>query len=188
MLTQYHPARAHHTAYDNGETEPPLGIEAEDNGKGQYGSGHTPDGCRMSGDFVPHVHRGAENLYHQCCYEDAAHEMGYMKQVHQIVAGEIAEDGEDVGHHAPLLYSELQGCPSLMAAVGVDEQGRGEHREDIDHQEHKELVECRKDAQIAEHEQGQQTQNGKIEGREHHADDTRRENDIFFFHNASVQS
>ena len=79
--------------------------------------------------------------------------MGDMENMHEIVAGEVAEDGQNIGHHAALSHAELAWCPALVIAVDVDEQGRGEHREEIYHHQDKELVGKWEDVQITEQEE-----------------------------------
>ena len=182
VLAQNHAAAAHHSCEYEHEAEPRHGVEHEDDGECYECSCHAADGCRVGGYLPPHVYQCAEYLYDECRHEYVAHEMGNVEAVHHIVAGEVAEYGDDVGHHAAFLLSELYECPSLVMAVEVYDESGHEYGEEIHHCEHGYLVGPRHQTEIAEREEGYQSDERQIEWREHHAEYACGEDNVLFFH------
>jgi len=58
--------------------------------------------------------------------------MGNVKPLHDIDAGEVADDGREVWHHAFLAVTQFDEAPTLIAAVEVDEHGWQEDGEEVD--------------------------------------------------------
>ena len=94
----------------------------------------------MGGNLPPHVDDGAHYLDEQCRHEDARHKAGDAQPRHEIIAGEVAEDGNGVGHHAALLDAYLQRRPALITVIEVDEQRGHEDGKQIDHAQHQQFV------------------------------------------------
>ncbi len=169
MLAQNHATGAHHACYDDNQTEPPYGIEAQVVGKGKQGTGHTTDGRGMCGYLPPDIDKGTHNLYGECCHDDGTHEVWHVQAFHDVDAGEVADDGEDVWYHTLLAVSQFNEVPALVAPIDVDEQG-GEHDgEQVDHQQYLNLVRPREHVQVAEQEEQRDAYDGQVERREQHA-------------------
>ena len=97
MLPEDHPATAYHASNDQDQAKPPDGVEGKDDRKGKQGSREASDGSRVGGDFPPDIDECAKDLYDQCCNQDACHEMWNVKEGHDVIAEEIAKDGNDIG-------------------------------------------------------------------------------------------
>ena len=171
MLAQNHAARAHNARQKKHQAEPPDGVKIEDKGEGEQPARHTADGGGMGGDGPADIDEGAEHLYGEGGDDDAVDDMGHVGDEHQVVAEEIAENGDDVGHHTPLLRAELEGFPARVLAVGVEQERGHKDGAEVDDEQHRELVAQREHGQIAEHEQRDQSHHGQVVGREDHAHD-----------------
>ena len=107
VLSQYHAARSHHARNDEDGAEPPHGVEGEKDGEGHQCPLEAAYGRAVGGDFPPHVDDGARYLYEQGRHEDVGHELWDAQQAHQVVTGEVAEDGDDIGNHSAFLLRHL---------------------------------------------------------------------------------
>ena len=163
VLSQRHASRAHDSGHEDDEAEPPDGVERPLDGVGHERAGEASDGGAVGRDFPPHVDDGADDLDGQCREQDAADDVRNVERGHRVVAREIADDADDVGHHEPFLGSHFVGVPALCAAVEADEQRRQENREDIGLQEHQHLELPRHHLQIAEHKQCHQSHQRKAQ-------------------------
>src|SRR3712207_8005870 len=76
----------------------------------------------------PYIDEGTDNLNDERRHQYAAHEVGHMEQIHQIVTGKVAQDGDDIGHHAPLRSeehtSELQSRQYLVCRLLLEKKKR----------------------------------------------------------------
>ena len=150
VTEEMHTAGAEYTGKENHQTEPPHGIESEQLTEDEEGTRHAAYSRRMGGYFPPHVDQGTDHLYKQGSREDRTHKMGDMYQIHQIDTEEVAEDGNDVGHHPSLLESKLHQIPPLIAAIEVDEHRGQQDSKYIDEGEHLKLIGPRHQRQVAE--------------------------------------
>ena len=94
-----------------------------------------------------------------------------MHVVHDVCEAEVAEDGDEIRYDASLSCAELDGAPSLVAAVEMDEDGWEEYGEEVDECEHHGLIEPGQEAEVSEHEQEQHAEEGEVEGCEEQAYD-----------------
>ena len=140
VLTQNHAACAHSSGQYEHEAEPPYGVEHEDEGESHECARYSTYGRCMGGYLPPCVDERAHNLYEQCRYEYANHEMRYVEQRHDVAACEVTHYGYDVRHGSPLLHSELMQGPSAVASVDTDEQCGRENGENVNQREHREFV------------------------------------------------
>ncbi len=183
MLAQNHAAGAYHAGNDDDQTKPPDGVEAQIIGKGKECAGHSANGCRMGGNLPPYVDECAEDLYGQCCHDDGTHEVRHVQLFHDVDAGEVADDGEDVWYHTLLAVSQFNEVPALIAAVEVDEQRGQEDGEQVDQYQHLDFVRPGKHVQVAEQEEQGDADNGQVERREQHAQQSGgQDNLLLLFH------
>ena len=101
--------------------------------------------------------------------DDAIDDMGHMGDQHQIIAEKIAKDRDDIGDDPSLLMAKLDGRPSSILTIGMEQKGGEEDGTEIDDEQHRELIPPRQHRQIAEREQRYQPHNGEIIGREKQA-------------------
>ena len=90
----------------------------------------------MARNLPPDVDECTDNLQCQGSHHDRTHEVRHVETLHHIDAGEIADDGNDVRHHASFAVAQFDEAPALIAAVEVDEQGREEDGEQIGQQQY----------------------------------------------------
>lgn len=63
VLSQYHSAGHDASRNEDGEAEPPDGVETEDGGIGHQCAYDTSGACCVHAHFPPHVHQHAGALY-----------------------------------------------------------------------------------------------------------------------------
>jgi len=180
VLSKNHSRRADQSCHDENQAEPPHGIERPFERIGDECAGKTADGRRVGRDFPPDIDDGADDLNGKRRQENAADDVRNVDGVHRVVAREIADDRDDVGHHSPLFRTDFVGMPALGEAVEADEQRRQENREDIRLQEHQQFELPRHHLQIAEHKQCHQSHQRKVERRENHAHGSRGYHQLLF--------
>lgn len=163
VLSQRHASRAHDSGHEDDEAEPPDGVERPFDGVGHERAGEASDGSAVGRDFPPHVDDGADDLDGQCREQDAADDVWNVERGHRVVAREIADDADDVGHHEAFLGSHFVGVPALCAAVESDEQRGQQNGEDVGLQEHENLERPGHDFQVAEQKQGCHTHQRQVE-------------------------
>ena len=167
MLAKNHSARAKHTGNDEHHTQPEHGIVGEHDGECSYRTGHTANGGSVGADLPPYIDDRTEYLNHQCHNKYARHEMGYMHTLHDIHTYEIAQDGDDIGHHTTLALAEFDESPTLMMAIEGDEESGSEDREDIHESEDHHLVGQWQQTEVAQRKQNNEPHSGQVEGIEH---------------------
>ena len=182
MLAQYHSAGAHHSAQQNHQTEPPDGVEVEYQAEREQPASHSSYGCRVGRHLPPHVGHGAEHLHGEGRNEYRGDGMGRVAQTQDVEADEVAEYRDDVGHHSALAYTQLNGCPAMIAAVEMYQSRGQQHREEPHYAHHHEDVVERKGVEIAEEEECRQPHQWQIERCEHHAHNARDQYYVLFFH------
>lgn len=167
MLAENHTARAKHTGNDEHHTQPEHGIKGEHDGECGYRTSHTANGGSVGADLPPYIDDGTQNLYHQCNDKDARHEMGDVHALHDIHTDEIAQDGDNIGHHTTLALAEFDESPTLVVAIEGDEECGREDREDIHESENHHLVGQRHQTEVAQRKQNNEPHSGQVEGIEH---------------------
>ena len=183
MLAKNHSAGADDATHQEYQTEPPHGVEAQIVGKGKQRPAYASDSGSMGGNLPPDVDECADNLYQQSRHHNRSHEMGHVEALHHIDAGEVANDGDDVRHHASFAVSQLDEVPALITAVEVYEQGGEENGEQIGQQQDLELVIPGEHAEVAEQKEHYQSDDGQIERCEDHAHDAGSQDELLFsFH------
>ena len=90
-----------------------------------------------------------------------------MHTLHDIHAYEIAQDGDDIGHHTTLALAEFDESPTLMMAIEGDEESGSEDREDIHESEDHHLVGQWQQTEVAQRKQNNEPHSGQVEGIEH---------------------
>ncbi len=166
MLAQDHTAGSHYARKKDHHAKPPDRIEIEDKGKGEQSSRHAANGCRMGRDAPTDIDECTDDLDGKGSDDDAIDDMGHMGDQHQIIAEKIAKDRDDIGDDPSLLMAKLDGRPSSILTIGMEQKGGEEDGTEIDDEQHRELIPPRQHRQIAEREQGYQPHNGEIIGRE----------------------
>lgn len=182
VLSQQHAAAAHDAGQQYGHTEPVHRIEHEEQREGEQSADESAHGCRMSAHLPPDVHHGAGYLYEQCRNDDAAHVAGHVQFVEHIQAGEIRQDGQDVGHHTMLPAAQMHGLPAFHAAVGKDEQLWQQDGQAVDQRQHAQLVAEGQHVQIGEHEERQEADERHVKGPEQRGKEPCYENYLFIAH------
>ena len=167
MLAKNHSARAKHTGNDEHHTQPEHGIVGEHDGECSYRTGHTANGGSVGADLPPYIDDRTEYLNHQCHNKYARHEMGNVHALHDIHTYEIAQDGDDIGHHTTLALAEFDESPTLMMAIEGDEESGSEDREDIHESEDHHLVGQWQQTEVAQRKQNNEPHSGQVEGIEH---------------------
>ena len=114
----------------------------------------------MLGNLPPDVDDGTGYLYEQCCYHDGTHEVRHVEPLHDVGAGEVADDRDDVRHHAPFSDTQFYESPSLIAAVEMYHSRWQQDGEQVGQYEHLQLVVPGEDAHIAEEEQHDESGDG----------------------------
>ena len=100
--------------------------------------------------------------------------------LHDIETGEVAQDGDEIGHNTPLANAQFEKRPPLVATIKVDEEGGQQDGEEIDDGQDKELIGWLILAQIAQEEQGHETQKRQIKRGEDNADNPCRKYNLLF--------
>ena len=171
MLAQNHARRAQQAGHQEDYAQPPDGVVYEDVGEGQHAACHAADG-RHVGRYLPErVDEHAGDLDDECREHDAMYEEGHVLGFHHLDAEEVAEYGDEVGHHASLLLSQLYARPALHAPIGAYEQRRQQDGEEEGRQEYQYLVLPGQRVHVGEQEQQRYTYEWQVERCEHHADD-----------------
>ena len=182
MLAQNHSAGTNHSRKDKHHAEPSQGIESEDDGERKQRSCHASDGCGVCGYLPPDVYHGTENLDDQRRYENVAHKVRDVYLMHHIIAHEVAHYGDKIRYDATLLLAQLNERPTVVMTIEMDEQRGHEDGEGVDKKQNGELVCPRHQTEIAEREEGYQSDERQIEWRECHAQYSRCEDNVLFFH------
>ena len=169
MLAQDHTAGSHYARKKDHHAKPPDGIEIEDKGKGEQSSRHAANGCRMGRDAPTNIDECTDDLDGKGSDDDAIDDMGHMGDQHQIIAEKIAKDRDDIGDDPSLLMAKLDGRPSRILTIGMEQKGGEEDGTEIDDEQHRELIPPRQHRQIAEREQRYQPHNRQIIGGEKQA-------------------
>ena len=180
VLTQNHAGGAHDAGHHQHQAKPPDGVEDENHGEGKQGACHTADGCRMGGNLPPHVDDGTDDLHQQGGHENAAHEVEHVHRLQQPDARQIAQDGDDVRHHATLAIAHFDEVPPLMLSIEVNDVGGQQDGEEIDDGDNLQSVDDGQKGQIAEREQDDEPHQREVEGREQHAHDACHIDNVFF--------
>ena len=136
----------------------------------------------MCGNLPPYIDKGAQNLYYECRHEYVAHEVGYVEAMHYIVTHKVAYNRKQIWHYTTFLLAKLDECPSVIAAIEMDEQCGQENGEKVDKTEYRKLVRPWHQTEIAEREQRYQSDKRQIEWRKYHAKNAGSDNNILFFH------
>ena len=113
----------------------------------------------MGGYLPPDVYHGTENLDDQRRYENVAHKVRDVYLMHHIIAHEVAHYGDKIRYDATLLLAQLNERPTVVMTIEMDEQ-RGHE----------------------DGEEGYQSDERQIEWRECHAQYSRCEDNVLFFH------
>ena len=178
MLSQYHTGCTQQTGNDDKHAEPVNGIV----GEGQQRTRHTADGRRVRTDFPPLVDDSADHLNDQRGHHDTRHEMRDAQQLHEIVADAVADNTDDIGHHATLLHTQFYQRPSLIAAIEMDEEGGKQYGAHIHQSDDLQFIGPRQQTQVTEYEQQNESYHGKVEGVENGTHQLGAQNDMSLSH------
>ena len=105
--------------------------------------------------------------------------MRHVQSFHDVDAGEIAYNREDIGHHTTLSLSEFDKTPSLITAIEMYQKSRQQNGKEINHDEYLQLIRQGEDVHVTERKQCYQPYDGQIEGSEEHAHHTGSQNHLF---------
>ncbi len=153
VLTEQHAAGHDAASDEDGQAEPPDGVEAEDGGVGYLGADDAACACRVHADLPPNVDDDAGALDEQRDAHDGHEEVGHVGDGEDMHEAEVAADVDDVGCGAFVAYAQLGGAPAVKPPIDVDaERGQAE-REDIDEPENPQLEAPREEAQVGEAQQ-----------------------------------
>ena len=180
MLSENHSARTQQTSHDDDDAKPPYGVIGEGTTESDQCSCHPSDGCCVGTDFPEYVDDGAHHLYGQGHHDDTTHEMRDMQQVHDIVAEEVAHNGDDIGNGASFPRSEFDPRPSLVFPIDSDETCGKKNGTEIDKAEYRQLVVQRQHTHIAEYEQEYESYGSQIERVENSTDHPGCKYDVSF--------
>ena len=86
------------------------------------------------------IEEGAEDLHEEGGDDDGRHEMWHVHPPHDVIIGQIRQDGYDVRHHTLLTVVKVEWRPSVVFAVGVDEHTGQQDGEGIRQRHYHQLV------------------------------------------------
>ena len=132
MLAEHHAARHHATRNEDGEREPPDGIEVEDSRISYDSADDTACSCRVHTDFPPNVHDDASALYEERYANDGREEVRHVRDGEDVHEAQVAAYINNVGNSAFVPLAQLEAAPSVQAAVDEDAQCWQAKREEID--------------------------------------------------------
>ena len=158
VLAEQHAAGHHQAGDEDGEREPPYGIEAENGGIGYDCSDDSARACRMHADLPPQIDRDADTLYEQRNADNRHQEVWHVGDSENMHEAEIAADIDDVGNGALVTLAQLECSPTVHAAIDVDGQSGKAEGEEIYKCEQPQFEYPREKIQIGEAEQDERTE------------------------------
>lgn len=120
MLTEHH-AAGHDTACDeDGQAEPPDGIEVKDGRVCYDGAYDAACACRVHADLPPDVDDDAGALDEERDADNGHEEVRHVGDGEDVHEAEVATYIDNVWHNAFVAFAQLQCTPSMEAAIDVD--------------------------------------------------------------------
>ena len=150
VLAEYH-AAGHNAARDeDGEREPPNGIEAENGCVGYQRSDDTARACGMHADLPPHVDHDTNALYEQRNADDGHQEVRHVGDGEDMHEAQITTDVNDIRHSAFVAFAQLEGTPAMQPSVNENAKGGQEESEEIDKHKYSEPEDPWEEIQVGE--------------------------------------
>ena len=108
MLAKYHAAGHDAACNEDGQREPPDGVEAEDSLIGYQSANDATSSSRVHADFPPYINDDARALYEERDAHDGHEEVGHVGGGEDVHEAQVAADVDDVGNGSFVPFAQFE--------------------------------------------------------------------------------